>query len=66
MIDNPIGSLFFEGEVILTPKEIWNTECSKCWYNNPNNYTKACFQHGHACTPINRNDKKQVIFIQVK
>lgn len=72
---NPIGSVFQEGDVRLTPREIEKgCACNGCWYNaskridgkDKYNYTKSCFVHGHACTPINRKDKKQVIFVEYK
>ena len=41
--------------------------CKGCWYNSWINrkcraYPYSCCTHGHACTPANRKDKKQVIF----
>jgi len=68
---NPIGTTFMEGDVTLTPKESRDggRTCNGCWYNSytkdRRTYGSSCYVHGHACTPINRKDRKQVIFVKV-
>ena len=71
MEDNKIGTTFKEGNVTLTPIESRDNGCTckGCWYNSWTdgfrNYNIACFMHGHACTHVDRKDKKQVIFVKV-
>ena len=68
---NPIGTTFMEGDVTLTPKESRDNGCTcdGCWYHSRTdhrrNYHASCYIHGHACTPVNRKDRKQVIFVKV-
>jgi hypothetical protein len=66
---NPINSTFVEGDKTLIVKESRDEgrTCRGCWYNSWINrkcraYPYSCCTHGHACTPTNRKDKKQVIF----
>jgi len=73
-IDNPIGSTFQEGKVTLMVKEIKDpSTCAGCWYTSYKNrkkslrnYTSSCYLHKHACTPVNRKDRKQVVFVLIK
>lgn len=68
---NPIGTTFKEGDITLKVEAIkWGCACDGCWYggrhDNKRNYNAGCHIHGHACTPINRRDRKQVIFVEVR
>lgn len=71
---NHIGTTFMEGRVRLRVEEMHGdiTNCKGCWYAGENkqtgkrNYNSSCYIHGHMCTPLNRKDRKQVIFVKVK
>jgi hypothetical protein len=71
---NPLGSTFKEGEHILQVRvsKDGGRTCTGCWYAGESdkkkrikNYKGSCFSHGHACTPANRKDKKQVVFTKI-
>ena len=72
---NPIGSVFKEGEHILQVRESIDDgkTCTGCWYvswtgtksNKKRNYPYSCCTHGHACTRVNRKDRKQVVFTKI-
>jgi len=73
-LDNPLGSTFLEGGVTLVVAESKNNgrTCFGCWYarrksttNSTRAYPYGCYQHGHACTPANRKDGKQVVFMKL-
>jgi len=70
-----IGSTFREGKYTLEVRESEDDgrTCTGCWYasvvhgnHNRRNYNGSCYLHGHACTPINRKDGKQVVFTRIK
>ena len=67
LTDNPIGTTFKEGNYLLSVKEKGKPSCKGCFYdkrrkNDTRLYGGACYLHGHACTPINRADRKHVVF----
>lgn len=70
---NPIGTVFKEGNVLLLVEEGVQdgSSCARCYYNAKDKkgskiHGTSCFFHGHACTPINRKDKKHVIFRKIQ
>ena len=71
---NPLGSTFYEGHVKLRVERTKGDRptCEGCWYvgedkkTRKRNYSSSCHIHGHVCTPINRKDRKQVIFVKVE
>lgn len=75
-IDEPIGSVFTEGEMTLKVVESKDNgvSCRGCFYNSwqtingkaVSRYPYGCYVHRHACTPANRKDNKQVLFMIAK
>lgn len=70
---DPIGSTFKEGDVFLMVQEGVQdgSSCAKCFYNYHKEnggrlFSGSCYSHGHACTPLNRKDKKHVVFRKIQ
>lgn len=66
LIDHPLGVPFqYKDKMLIAKVSIdKGPTCRGCWFSYKKNFGGSCYYHAFACTPVNRKDRKHVIFVE--